>query len=131
MKQGIVTLVVLVATLTGLAWIGSDSIRAAGYVVDSSIDDQWAHDASPGDYVCADTFGSCTLRAAIEEANAQGGPHTITFQDREQASSNIAGGAGQEHKGFIVHGVNNRAEGMGFQGGDGQLHAAHRKIDNG
>jgi parallel beta-helix repeat protein len=81
MKQGIVAVAILVALLIGLAWLGSDPAHAASYVVDASADDQWAHDATPGDYVCADTFGDCTLRAALEEANAQGGPHTITFSE--------------------------------------------------
>jgi CSLREA domain-containing protein len=35
-------------------------------------------DASPGDGICLATNGACTLRAAINEANAlAGGPHTI------------------------------------------------------
>src|SRR5690348_18498020 len=29
-----------------------------------------AHDAHPGDGICADAAGKCTLRAAIEEADA-------------------------------------------------------------
>jgi CSLREA domain-containing protein len=36
-----------------------------------------AFDASPGDGVCASAVGACTLRAAIDEANALGGNHTI------------------------------------------------------
>jgi hypothetical protein len=31
-------------------------------------------DANPGDGICADTFGACTVRAAIMEANASGLP---------------------------------------------------------
>jgi predicted outer membrane repeat protein len=34
-------------------------------------------DKTPGDNICADTDGSCTLRAAIMEANAHPGPDTI------------------------------------------------------
>src|SRR5580692_7616384 len=30
------------------------------------------HDATPGDGICADSSGQCSLRAAIEEANAEG-----------------------------------------------------------
>jgi hypothetical protein len=37
------------------------------------------NDANVGDGVCATSTGTCTLRAAIEEANAGGGPHTIAF----------------------------------------------------
>jgi CSLREA domain-containing protein len=40
------------------------------FVVDSSDD---AVDAAPGDGVCATTLGECTLRAAIQEANADPG----------------------------------------------------------
>src|SRR5438128_6853246 len=38
-----------------------------------------SHDANPGDGVCADAIGNCTLRAAIEEANALAGKQTILF----------------------------------------------------
>jgi CSLREA domain-containing protein len=38
-----------------------------------------SHDAAPGNTVCADAGGKCTLRAAIEEANALGGATTINF----------------------------------------------------
>jgi hypothetical protein len=34
-------------------------------------------DAAPGDGVCADSIGTCTLRAAVMEANASAGPDTI------------------------------------------------------
>jgi len=36
-------------------------------------------DVSPGDGVCKAASGLCTLRAAIEEANAQSGPNVINF----------------------------------------------------
>ena len=47
--------------------------------VNSSVDDASAHDSNPGDGRCLDTYGRCTLRAAIEEANAYAGADTITF----------------------------------------------------
>lgn len=46
------------------------------YVVDSTGDED---DAVPGDGVCATSASTCTLRAAIEEANATTGPNTIEF----------------------------------------------------
>jgi CSLREA domain-containing protein len=49
---------------------------AATFVVDSLAD---RIDAEPGDGVCADLIGSCTLRAAITEANASRGNDTIGF----------------------------------------------------
>lgn len=47
---------------------------AATFAVDSTDD---AVDASPGDGQCATASHTCTLRAAIEEANALPGPDTI------------------------------------------------------
>ena len=68
------------------AWPGSPA-WAATFTVDSTLD---AGDSSPGDGSCNDGGGNCTLRAAIQEANALagtdnihfsiagGGPHTFT-----------------------------------------------------
>src|SRR5690349_19641242 len=49
---------------------------AAGLTVNSTAD---AADANPGDGVCATAGAVCTLRAAIEEANALTGADTINF----------------------------------------------------
>jgi len=73
---------VSLALLAG--WMGTAPApaRAASLVavVNSAIDDFSAHDTSPGDGVCLDTLArGCTLRAAIEEANALAGADTITF----------------------------------------------------
>ncbi len=38
-----------------------------------------ASDSNPGDCLCSTSGGVCTLRAAIEEANACAGPQTIQF----------------------------------------------------
>src|SRR5712691_669703 len=38
-----------------------------------------APDASPGDGICADASGQCTLRAAVEEADAQASGSSITI----------------------------------------------------
>ena len=46
------------------------------FTVDTTID---AVDANPGDGVCADSAGNCTLRAAIMEANAVPGAAAITL----------------------------------------------------
>jgi CSLREA domain-containing protein len=48
----------------------------ASFVVDSVGDED---DAAPGDGVCATPVATCTLRAAIDEANALTGPDTIDF----------------------------------------------------
>ena len=44
------------------------------FFVDSTTD---AVDAAPGDFLCADANGNCTLRAAVMEANALAGADTI------------------------------------------------------
>ncbi len=46
------------------------------YVVNSSAD---TPDVANGDGLCADSIGNCTLRAAIQEANAHPGPDSISF----------------------------------------------------
>jgi hypothetical protein len=49
------------------------------FEVDSLEDGEAARDVAPGDGTCADATGACTLRAAIQEANALPGSDTITF----------------------------------------------------
>ncbi len=51
------------------------SVQAATFTVNSTVD---AVDAFPGDGVCATAGGVCTLRAAIQEANALAGADVIT-----------------------------------------------------
>lgn len=56
---------------TGFEVVGEPSPgHGKGLVVNTTAD---SHDAKPGDGICADTNGLCSLRAAIEEANAEGG----------------------------------------------------------
>jgi CSLREA domain-containing protein len=55
---------------------GGEATSAATFTVDSTADDS---DASPGDGACVTALGECTLRAAIEEANALLGTDTIAF----------------------------------------------------
>src|SRR5689334_10116845 len=50
--------------------------RAADFTVASPTD---APDASVGDGKCAAEGGGCTLRAAVQEADATGGASTITL----------------------------------------------------
>jgi CSLREA domain-containing protein len=64
---------ILLALVALLA--GSAPARGAVFTVDSTAD---FHESNPGDGVCSDaTNGLCTLRAAIEEANAVGGSNTV------------------------------------------------------
>jgi CSLREA domain-containing protein len=68
---------VVVAGLLAVAGLPSGSAAAASFAVNSTAD---TVDAAPGDGVCGDTAGTCTLRAAIMESNALGGGgQTITL----------------------------------------------------
>lgn len=52
------------------------NVNAAAFLVNTTADTQ---DASPGNGVCADSGGMCSLRAAITEANALAGADTINL----------------------------------------------------
>ena len=60
---------------------------AGAFVVDSADD---APDATPGDGLCATSLGACTLRAAIDEANATPGLGFVQLDDRQYVRT-IAG----------------------------------------
>ena len=64
-----------IAVLSLLA-LFSGTAEAATFVVNSTID---AADAIPGDGSCVTSGGPCSLRAAIEEANAPVGDDTISL----------------------------------------------------
>jgi len=64
------------ATITTLWLLHPKVALAATFTVNSTAD---AVDANPGDGVCDDGIGKCTLRAAIMEANALVGPDTVTL----------------------------------------------------
>ena len=61
------------------AGLGAEAACATTFSVNSTAD---VHDATPGDGVCETASGNhiCTLRAAVEEANAHVGPDTIVLQ---------------------------------------------------
>ncbi|HWH27855.1 MAG TPA: right-handed parallel beta-helix repeat-containing protein, partial [Mycobacteriales bacterium] len=62
----------------GLAVTVASPASAATFTVDSGAD---AVDADPGDGTCETAAGECTLRAAVQQAQASGGPDTIVFAD--------------------------------------------------
>lgn len=64
----------------------------ADFVVDTTMD---GADMAPGDGVCADMTGACTLRAAVQESNAEGGSHVISLQPGLTYTLEI-GGAGED-----------------------------------
>jgi CSLREA domain-containing protein len=64
------------AVFAGTVCIAAHQAQAATFVVNGTGD---AGDAVAGNGVCATAGGVCTLRAAIQEANALAGADTITF----------------------------------------------------
>jgi CSLREA domain-containing protein len=73
MKRKLLSLIVLVAAVTLVTPV--PAALAATFTANSTADES---DFAPGDGVCLTAAGECTLRAAIQEANALGGgQHTI------------------------------------------------------
>lgn len=73
-----------------LATIGSGPVAAVGFTVNTTVD---AVDAVPGDGSCATAAANCSLRAAIQEANALSGPDSISVPAGAYALS-VADGDG-------------------------------------
>lgn len=72
----------LSALIVLILGLGSATGYAATFTVNSLLDDTFSDDANPGDGICLDSFPdstTCTLRAAIQEANALTGPDRIEF----------------------------------------------------
>lgn len=68
-------LVPAVVLLTaGVLGVPAGSASEAVWQVDSRLD---AVDANPGDGACRTAAGTCTLRAAVQEANRQSGPSVV------------------------------------------------------
>ena len=74
----------LFLTATTLALGDVTPALGASFTVDATHD---AVDASPGDGVCADAGGACTLRAAVMETNALAGEDTILLSQNVYALS--------------------------------------------
>ncbi|MDQ2808470.1 MAG: S-layer homology domain-containing protein [Chloroflexota bacterium] len=64
------------AALAGQLGAGGSNRPATVYTVNSNGDEP---DIAPGNGVCLTSVNTCTLRAAIQEANAHAGPDTIQF----------------------------------------------------
>jgi CSLREA domain-containing protein len=71
------TAIIVVIALTVLFLLPDRISRAATTFTVNSLAD--TADATPGNGVCADAGGACTLRAALQEANAFSGNDTINF----------------------------------------------------
>ncbi|MGQ9555832.1 MAG: right-handed parallel beta-helix repeat-containing protein, partial [Anaerolineae bacterium] len=76
----VLSLVLLAPAAPGLA-AGPITAQANTYIVEDNAD---LPDSVPGNGVCRAANGKCTLRAAIDEANADGVPSTINFAKRFQ-----------------------------------------------
>jgi CSLREA domain-containing protein len=75
----LLSLLVLTALLLALSRTNSQPavVQASGpFAVNTTVD---SVDANPGDGMCADAGSFCSLRAAIQEANALGGTTTISL----------------------------------------------------
>jgi CSLREA domain-containing protein len=72
---------------------GQDEVPGTFFTVTSTDD---SVDATPGDGVCADVDGECTLRAAVMEANATEGPVTIGLPGGQTSTLSLAGAGGDE-----------------------------------
>jgi trimeric autotransporter adhesin len=57
---------------------GTAPAHGASFTVNATHD---AVDAAPGDGVCADATGACTLRAAVMETNALPGADTVSMEN--------------------------------------------------
>ena len=105
----------------------------ADFIVNSPQD---APDAAPGSGGCADSSGACTLRAAIQEANAEPGPQTIALSDQTYQISttlvitqdltiiglgpdrSVLGGAGSDRLLSVDGGAKVSLAGLTLTGGD-------------
>lgn len=70
-------LLILGTLVASFALVGGTAVQAVELTVTSTTD---AVDANPGDGLCATKTGTCTLRAAVQEANARDGGETIVLQ---------------------------------------------------
>ena len=64
--------------VTGMVGLPSGHVTAGGGTLTVTTVAE-GNDANPGDLLCATLGGVCTLRAAIQEANALAGPQSIYF----------------------------------------------------
>jgi parallel beta-helix repeat protein len=118
--------VILALVLTSLFSSNPEQSRAAGFIVNSYFDDSSAHDLNPGDGLCADSYGVCTLRAATEEANAYPGTDTITFQTAMTIYVNSISGSFQLDETVIIDASSvwdtvNNVPGVTIDGGGGSF----------
>src|SRR5262245_13896892 len=88
LRHGFLTGLASLVALAALA--GAAPAAAAPFTVDSTAD---AGDANTADGVCNDGTGACTLRAAIDQANASTGADVISLP---AGTYHLAGAAGED-----------------------------------
>lgn len=88
----------LILSFPLIIWLAALSAHAATYTVNHPGD---SHDVVSGDQLCLDSFGACTLRAALQQAGGFPGDDTIIFDlpvastiELTKGTLNIATGLG-------------------------------------
>ena len=79
MRSASFRVLVTAAVILAAVAVAAPPLHAATFTVNSGKDEV---DSSIGDKVCASASGKCTLRAAVQEANARFGPDTIRLGSR-------------------------------------------------
>jgi CSLREA domain-containing protein len=85
---------VTAAVILAAVSIAVPTLRGATFTVNSGKDEV---DSNVGDKVCETVSGKCTLRAAVQEANARFGPDTIELGSRIHRLN--IGGSGEDQAG--------------------------------
>jgi CSLREA domain-containing protein len=68
--------ILVLSALALIGWQGRPAVAGEQFAVDSLLD---GVDAAPGDGICRTAQGECTLRAAVQEANALAGADEISI----------------------------------------------------
>lgn len=79
MERRFLSWALVVILLVALLGIQPQPTDAASFLVNSNWDGAGASDADLSDGICSDSYGWCTLRAAMEQANDWAGVDAITF----------------------------------------------------
>jgi CSLREA domain-containing protein len=101
-RRSWVALAVGAVCLSGLALPGGADAASFSFTVNTTTD---SHDASPGDGVCADSSGMCSLRAAIEESNALPAGTTVAVAVPTGAYKLARGALAVTHNRIAINGA--------------------------
>ncbi len=98
-------------TFLCLIFLLAGPAAAATFNVDIGSTD--GHDSHPGDGVCNDGTGHCSLRAAIEEGNALAGTHIINLMPSASPIKIINGSMAQLRAQYVLNGNHVTIDGNG------------------